>query len=108
MTPTSRPRSTQEAITARYDRIARVYDVVNAPMELLGVARRRRRVLSTAGGTTLEVGVGTGRNLALYPPGVALTGIDVSDQMLARARRGRRTQPHQRETRARRCATPSL
>lgn len=83
----SQHRTTQDTITARYDRIARVYDVVNAPMELLGVARRRRRVLSTAGGTTLEVGVGTGRNLALYPPGVELTGIDVSDQMLARARR---------------------
>ena len=33
----------------------------------------------------LEVGVGTGLSLPLYPPGVRVTGIDISREMLARA-----------------------
>ncbi len=77
----------QDAVTARYDRIARFYDLMEKPMDLLGVRRRRERLLGQAKGRTLEVGVGTGRNLALYPDGVELTGIDVSANMLARARR---------------------
>ena len=39
-----------------------------------------------AKGDVLEVAVGTGRNLALYPDGVRLTGIDWSAGMLAIAR----------------------
>lgn len=74
-------------IARRYDRIAGVYDILSAPMEWMGGSRRRRRVLARAKGRTLEVGVGTGRNLSLYPQGVELKGIDVSGRMLARAQR---------------------
>ena len=77
----------QDAVTARYDRIARFYDLFDKPMDLMGVQRRRKRLQHQARGKTLEVGVGTGRNLGLYPAGVDLTGIDVSANMLARARR---------------------
>ena len=80
-------RSAQEEVTARYDRIARFYDLFDKPMDLLGVRRRRRRLLRLARGRTLEVGVGTGRNLSLYPDDVDLTGIDVAQNMLVRARR---------------------
>ncbi|MFN2594876.1 MAG: class I SAM-dependent methyltransferase [Actinomycetota bacterium] len=38
-------------------------------------------------GKTLEVAVGTGLNLSLYPLDVELTGIDLSPEMLAIARR---------------------
>ncbi len=79
-------RSGQEAVTRRYDRVARFYDLYDAPMELLGGHRRRKRVLAGASGHTLEVGVGTGKNLDLYPTGVDLTAIDVSSNMLTRAR----------------------
>ena len=86
MNTTSGPRSDQEAVTRRYDRNARFYDLYDKPMDLLGVGRRRKRLLSQARGRTLEVGVGTGRNLPLYPFGVQLSGIDVSANMLAKAK----------------------
>jgi ubiquinone/menaquinone biosynthesis C-methylase UbiE len=41
---------------------------------------------SRARGRTLEVGVGTGLNLALYAPDLALHGLDLSPEMLAIAR----------------------
>jgi ubiquinone/menaquinone biosynthesis C-methylase UbiE len=43
-------------------------------------------VCSRAQGEVLEVAIGTGRNLAFYPAGVRLTGIDLSPAMLERAR----------------------
>ncbi len=84
---TDDPITEQAATTRRYDRAARFYDLYDKPMDLLGVRRRRKRLLARASGRTLEVGVGTGRNLDLYPPAVELVGIDVSRQMLSRARR---------------------
>ncbi len=78
----------QRAVTRRYDRVAPLYDLYDAPMEWLGGLRRlRRHLVSQAGGRVLEVGVGTGKNLEFYPPDVELTAIDVSPRMLARARR---------------------
>ena len=57
-------------------------------MDTLGGARRRRRrLLARAYGRVLEVGVGTGRNLGLYPAGVQIVGIDISPGMLDQARR---------------------
>jgi ubiquinone/menaquinone biosynthesis C-methylase UbiE len=35
----------------------------------------------------LELGVGTGKNDSYYPPGVDVTAIDISEKMLAHARR---------------------
>lgn len=69
-----------------YDRIAPVYDLYEAPMDRLGGRDRRERVIGDAHGDVLEVGVGTGRNLELYPDDARVTGIDVSEQMLERAR----------------------
>jgi len=77
----------QSAVTRAYDRLATVYDLYQGPMEWFGLAGRRRRLLSRAGGRVLEVGIGTGRNLGYYPPGTRVLGIDVSRRMLDRARR---------------------
>jgi ubiquinone/menaquinone biosynthesis C-methylase UbiE len=84
----ARERRSAEAI---YDRVARFYDLYDAPMDALGGRKRRRRVLGRARGSVLEVGVGTGRNLEHYPAAVQLTGIDISKQMLDRARRRSRS-----------------
>lgn len=74
-------------VERRYDRIAWLYDFYNAPMDKLGGLKRRQRVVEQARGSVLEVGVGTGTNLELYPPAADVTGIDISSRMLARARR---------------------
>ncbi len=70
---------------ARYNRIARIYDLAEAMSE-----RRfkpwREELWSQASGTILEVGVGTGKNFSYHPHGANVTGIDLSDQMLIRAR----------------------
>ena len=55
-------------------------------MDRLRFAGGRDWVCTRATGDTLEVAVGTGRNLGRYPQGVRLTGIDASPAMLARAR----------------------
>jgi ubiquinone/menaquinone biosynthesis C-methylase UbiE len=47
----------------------------------------RAWVCSQATGDTLEVAIGTGLNLPLYPPGARLTGIDLSPAMLSIAER---------------------
>jgi ubiquinone/menaquinone biosynthesis C-methylase UbiE len=47
----------------------------------------RRRVLAGADGRVLEIGIGSGINLALYPPAVThVVGIDASSKLLALAR----------------------
>ena len=75
-------------VRRRYDRIARIYDVLDGPMELM--ARRWRRAQWVAVGRddrVLEVGVGTGKSIASYPAGVRVSAIDISPRMLDRARR---------------------
>lgn len=47
---------------------AAMYDRAMAPVERGGLTERRRRLLSRAAGRVLELGAGTGANLALYPP----------------------------------------
>lgn len=71
-----------EIIKRRYNRNARFYDC----MDWMISERTRREVLGQARGKILEVGVGTGKNLSLYPPGSDVTGIDFSPEMLRRAR----------------------
>ena len=48
----------------------------------------RKLALSEVGdGRLLEIGVGTGKNMPLYPAGINVTALDISQKMLARAKR---------------------
>jgi SAM-dependent methyltransferase len=49
---------------------AALYDRATAPAERAGLADRRRRLLAGATGRVLEIGGGTGANLAHYPDGL--------------------------------------
>jgi len=70
-----------EVIKRRYNRNAALYGLVDRIIS----HSLRREVLAGVGGKILEVGVGTGLNLPLYPPGSDVTGIDFSPLMLKRA-----------------------
>ena len=75
-----------EAVAAAYDRWAPVYDLVFGR-----VFRRGRSIAIEAadrvGGRVLEVGCGTGISLSQYSRRCRLYGIDISDGILAKARR---------------------
>jgi SAM-dependent methyltransferase len=49
---------------------ARIYDFVLALGERAGMAERRRALVSRTSGAVLEIGAGTGLNLAYYPDGL--------------------------------------
>lgn len=72
----------------RYDRLARFYDYLEFPMEALRFSQWRARLAERIWGErALEVGVGTGKNMPHYPPGVEVTAIDISPRMLDLARK---------------------
>jgi ubiquinone/menaquinone biosynthesis C-methylase UbiE len=50
-------------------------------------AGAREWACSQIDGDVLEIAIGTGRNLPFYPAGVSATGIELSSEMLALARR---------------------
>lgn len=80
-----------ETVRRRYNRNARSYDRKQAMMERFAGRWRRELWTRVRDGGVLEVGVGTGVNLPLYPGGCSVTGIDIAENMLdlARARAAR-------------------
>lgn len=68
-----------------YDKIASVYDLAFGPILQPGRRRAMRVMAPTPGTKVLEIGVGTGLNLSLYPKHCDVTGIDFSALMLIRA-----------------------
>lgn len=73
-----------EAIARSYRRWAPVYDRTFGRITQAGRHRAAQEV-NAAGGAVLEVGVGTGLSLGLYAAHVAVTGVDLSPDMLAQA-----------------------
>lgn len=63
------------------------YDQCMRPLERLSIARLRRQLLAGARGSVLEVGAGTGANLAHYPAHVSVTGVDLRPAHLVAAAR---------------------
>jgi phosphatidylethanolamine/phosphatidyl-N-methylethanolamine N-methyltransferase len=76
-----------EAVKAAYRRYANIYDAVFGPVLQPGRKAVMQALDCRPGQRVLEVGVGTGLSLPLYPPYVRVTGIDVSREMLERARK---------------------
>lgn len=68
-----------------YARWAPVYDHTFGAVTNVG-RRRAAQILTGFGGRVLEVGVGTGLALPHYGPGVQVTGVDFSADMLAKAK----------------------
>ena len=81
----SRPRIKDSAIIRTYRRYAPFYDYT------FGIIFDRGRKLTVQnmrckpGDRILEVGVGTGLSLSLYPPSTYVVGIDICAEMLSKA-----------------------
>ncbi len=65
-----------------------VYEPINTLLEVpTDIRRARKELIGKARGRVLELGVGTGLNLPLYPKGTEVIGVDLSERMLEKARR---------------------
>jgi phosphatidylethanolamine/phosphatidyl-N-methylethanolamine N-methyltransferase len=69
-----------------YENLASIYDFTFGPTLHPGRLEAIQRMGIRTGDRVLEVGVGTGINATLYPRDCAVTGIDLSDSMLEKAR----------------------
>lgn len=77
---TQRAKRIWDRQAERFDRQMGFWEGVLFPGDREWACRQAR-------GDVLEVAVGTGRNLEHYPEDVRVTGVDLSPEMLARARR---------------------
>lgn len=75
----------QDAILKTYRRYAHGHDLYFGALFQPGRKAVIARMRCHPGERVLEVGVGTGLSLPLYPPYVRVTGVDISREMLARA-----------------------
>jgi phosphatidylethanolamine/phosphatidyl-N-methylethanolamine N-methyltransferase len=69
-----------------YGKLASVYDLAFGPVLHAGRRRAVDQMALAPGARILEVGVGTGINVPLYPRDCTVTGIDLSGSMLDKAR----------------------
>ncbi len=66
--------------------MAFAYDLFMAPLEKSGLQKLRKKILKLVNGENiLELGVGTGLNVPVYPNGVKIVGIEPKFEMLKRA-----------------------
>lgn len=79
-----------EKVKKRYDRVAPIYDGLEWWLEVGKFSTWREELFERVRGDTskdrlLEVGVGTGKNIAYYPKGWDLHAVDFSEKMLEKA-----------------------
>jgi ubiquinone/menaquinone biosynthesis C-methylase UbiE len=70
----------------RYQRISPFYNVMEILPERMYISWREELWSLVKGPEVLEVGVGTGKNIAFFPDGVKVTGVDLTQGMLEQAR----------------------
>lgn len=72
----------------KYKRLAPIYDVIFGA-KIIKTARKKaiNKLSFKNGDSVLLVGVGTGEDLNLIPHACEITGIDISDDMLSKARK---------------------
>jgi phosphatidylethanolamine/phosphatidyl-N-methylethanolamine N-methyltransferase len=70
-----------------YQNIAKVYDYTYGPTLHPGRIEALEKMRIRPGTEVLEVGVGTGINLGMYPRTAKVTGIDLSSRMLQKAKK---------------------
>ena len=75
-----------DKVVAAYARWAPIYDATFGRVTTAGRRRAVERINALPAGRVLEVGVGTGISLPDYDPKHRVVGIDLSADMLARAR----------------------
>jgi AhpD family alkylhydroperoxidase len=81
------PRTPASSLQVGDVRTARLLDAGMRAADRLGLRHARGRVAGGARGNTLEIGIGTGSNLGMYPAGAVLHGLDLSSPALSLAAR---------------------
>lgn len=81
-----------KSIAEKYDARAKYYDMMEKPLEQI-LAKYRAMAFSKIRGNVLEIGVGTGRNFPYYPSHSRVFGVDISWEMLKRAKIKLKTNP---------------
>jgi len=76
-----------EFVERVYQNIAKVYDYTYGPTLHPGRIEAIEKMRIRPGTQVLEVGVGTGINLGMYPRTAKITGIDLSSRMLDKAKK---------------------
>ncbi len=77
---------TTESVEKAYRSYARYYDMIFGAVFHPGRKTAIEHLHCRPGDRILEVGVGTGLSLSIYPRSVKVVGIDLSEPMLAQAR----------------------
>ena len=62
---------------------AALYDHLSAGVEAAGLSKRREHLLTAAAGRVLEIGAGTGANLAFYPDAVQALTLSEPERPMA-------------------------
>jgi SAM-dependent methyltransferase len=79
------PRTAAPGLQVGDVRTARLLDAGMRAADRAGLRNARSRVAGKALGDTLEIGIGTGSNLGVYPAGAVIHGVDVSAPALSLA-----------------------
>ena len=73
--------------TKQYDRWSRIYDQTFGVLVRERIRRGIEELRLKPGDRVLDLGIGTGATLELYPRGVKVVGLDLSEGMITKAQR---------------------